>query len=45
MLSTLERESGSLALVKLVAIIFGWRQLRGELLVSMVCQCITGNIL
>ena len=40
-----ERASGSLALVKLIAIILGWRQLSGELLVSIVCQCITGNVL
>ena len=34
-----KRESGSLALFKLVAIILGLRQLSGELLMSMVCQC------
>ena len=40
-----ERASGSLALVKLIAIILGRRQLCGELLVSIVCQCITENVL
>ena len=28
-----------IALVKLEAIMLGWRQLSGELLVSMECQC------
>ena len=44
-----ERASGSLALVKLIAIILGRRQRSGaecgELLVSIVCQCITENVL